>query len=894
MTAHLPHTRRAPSGARLLLALPLLLLAVACGDGSDDGGGGGGLLSGGATTGETTLPDATLDDLSEVAAPTLPTAAATPAPPDLPAWSCPTGWTPAPALVDRDGAAEALDGAAVGDLCVPPELPEACEAGTTARLGEAACVQHGVACPEGAPWAEEAVLRERAGGATGEVIYVHADAAPDGDGSRDAPLQRVQDGIRAASPGDVVAVGVGTYPEAIGVQVSIHVVGACSARTRLESPEGGSVTATVNLSRVGSSVVRDMTVSGPRGGVRVLEPRGEVVLEGLRVEDTVGFGVVVDGGAGEVTLRDLIVLDNQPRDRGAGLLLEGGTVTLERGWLARAASAGVLNIGGELTMRQVAVLDSVQENGALGRGVVTVTGATRVTEALIAGNRGAGLEVDQAGGRLEVTDAVVRDTAPSFNPGEGVTLRGGSASLTRTLVEGSHNAGILCLNSALNLKEVTVRHTSPHARDGVRGSGLIVDGCEAEAARLVIHGNASAGVAIAEGRLTVEDLVVSATVFEDAPEPLGRGVSLQERGELIGARVWIDRNITQGVFATGAGTAVTLTDATITGTQLNDGWFGWGITAEDGAALTLERVALTNNHGVGLDLFGGAEARADDLTISDTRPLTETGRHGWGISVEAARFDGARVALSDNSEVGVRLLNGSAAIEDLTVTGNGSYDSSYIDRAVGVNGASDLVLRRALLEGSHTTGVMVSRDGVLTAEDLTVRDSQPKARSAVMGRGIAILAGSVVTLTRVEVERSFESGIMISGPDSEVTLRDARVEGTQLSACAGSCRYIDVEDFAAATGVLVLNGASLDLERFIIADNELVGLQLVNPGPLRLVDGLLRANTIGLNVQQAEQLDLNAAFERVLLAENDLDFDLEAPPVPNSGDAFEALEDLRR
>lgn len=94
-------------------------------------------------------------------------------------------------------------------------------------------------------------------GATGGVepnpygLYVQADAAPGGDGSKAAPFQTIEEGLAAALPNGVVHILPGTYPVAAQLAVStpgLTIKGSAGALIILQSPvvpflvNGGDVT----------------------------------------------------------------------------------------------------------------------------------------------------------------------------------------------------------------------------------------------------------------------------------------------------------------------------------------------------------------------------------------------------------------------------------------------------------------------------------------------------------------------------------------------------------------------------------------------------------------------------------------------------------------------------
>lgn len=172
---------------------------------------------------------------------------AAPLPPALPALApCPPGWRE----VDDDP--DAIPG------CDPwPEGGQAGCAGDEAHFpGEPACARVGRACPAG-EWAEDLP-------ATG-VLYVRAGGAAGGVGTMAAPFGTIAEAIAAAAAGTTIALGKGSYSEAVQVPGSVTLAGACVAET--------TVAATTFVMSSGT-----ITIGGSReradGGLRRGPPAG--------------------------------------------------------------------------------------------------------------------------------------------------------------------------------------------------------------------------------------------------------------------------------------------------------------------------------------------------------------------------------------------------------------------------------------------------------------------------------------------------------------------------------------------------------------------------------------------------------------------------------------------
>lgn len=87
------------------------------------------------------------------------------------------------------------------------------------------------------------------------------------------------------------------------------------------------------------------------------------------------------------------------------------------------------------------------------------------------------------------------------------------------------------------------------------------EGGVVEGARVVVRGNATAGVvAVGASRVTLSELRVA-----DCDAPLGYGLAAQDGAEVTLTRARISRNTAAGVFVAGEGARLTLSDAVVEG-----------------------------------------------------------------------------------------------------------------------------------------------------------------------------------------------------------------------------------------------------------------------------------------------------------------------------------------
>jgi hypothetical protein len=273
--------------------------------------------------------------------------------------------------------------------------------------------------------------------------------------------------------------------------------------------------------------------SDPSGAARArLEVRQSIV------ERVHNIGIYVAGGA-DATVETTVVRDvlaSASGKNGDGVFALDNTETKERATLAiqwslieRTQDAGLLVIGGDVTADAVAIRDiqPFAETGQYGRGLGiqydALTGekaSGTVTNAAI--DRCFDIGVFIAGAEVTIENTAVRDTLPEAARaigGRGIVLQEGllgeaaKATLRRSVVERSHDAGFIVVGASLEVAGLRVLDTAVRASDGAFGDGVaILSGLNAASAKLsdvlvarsARAGISSFGASVALERITLE------------------------------------------------------------------------------------------------------------------------------------------------------------------------------------------------------------------------------------------------------------------------------------------------------------------------------------------------------------------------------------------------------
>ena len=766
--------------AHIRLTLSALVLTGAFGLGC---GGPDGDASDDSEVG-TDGPDAGHDAGPEPSpAPALP---APPAPPVFEDWRCPSGWQSGPV----DGTEHAI--------CRPPDVPS-CESGTFAAVGSPGCVRQGPTCP--ADWHGEAEIRARVPEFDGRVWYVAPVGDDGGEGTREAPLLTVGAAMRAATSGDIIALGLGEYDEAVSIRRRLAIVGACVEGTAIAPTEPSTTDPVLESTRDDVVAVADLTLRGDRGGVWMREP-GTIQLRGVAVRDTVLAGIAAAGPSARITLEDSLVAGTRgrPSDNSLGYGLDvegGGQLEAARSQVSANHDVGIVALGAgtQVSLRDVIVNDTQPDQRDLsgGRGVSLDRGATLDFERLIVvGNHTMGVFATGAS-VIHGVDLAVLGTLPrqsDMTRGHALSAQGGAlVEVERAVLEGSHDVAVLTLDqdTRLGLHAAVVTGTQPSARDGERGGGVVAQrGAEVSLREVIVHRNHSVGILVDLGaKLLLEDVRVTDTL----PQP-------------------------------------------------SDGAFGRGLHLAQGAQVTGLRVALARNHDVGILAFGlGTSVVLEDVAVTDTQPQRSDLSSGRGMD----------------------LTDGAAA-----------------------------TLTRARFVGNHSVGVVAFDEGTtLTLIDVEISGTLPRPADRTVGRGLSVQQGADADVTRGLFDANHEVGVVAFDPGTELAMRHITVRNTAPTPCSPETLVPTCGGFL-GSGIAALE-ASLRIENFLITGSELAGLQILAVPSFRAVQGEIRENRIGLNVQD-DDLDLAASFKDVRTYDNDEDRAFDSLPVPTSVGVLDQLD----
>ncbi|MGF1465439.1 MAG: hypothetical protein ACFCGT_04830 [Sandaracinaceae bacterium] len=381
-------------------------------------------------------------------------------------------------------------------------------------------------------------------------------------------------------------------------------------------------------------VIRD-PVGVPGTGIQ-LGFGAKLELRRAAFERNVMTSLLVNGLGASATVEDAVFRDT----RGAGRAVNvqfGGELHLRRALIDQSTEKGVaiLDPDSEATLEDVVIRGTQgrEADGRDGRGLSVELGArVNVRRALFERNRFTAVNVFHEGTRLELNDVVVRDTrAEVDSPGFGVGLdasQGGELVVRRASILRSRGAGGFFRDAGtrVTIEHAVVRDTRPNTASEL-GVGLAFhSGARGEVDHLLVEGSSTHGIFLFRGGdLGARDLVVRDTLPDAVNGFDGNGVDVYLDSRLALERALVERSGEYGVLAFGEpGEAVsaTLTDVVVRETQgprclpvCTDRPAGVGLGVIGRAEVMATRVELADALTCGVQVHGEGQLCFDDAVL---------------------------------------------------------------------------------------------------------------------------------------------------------------------------------------------------------------------------------------------------------------------------------------
>ncbi|MDP3236310.1 MAG: right-handed parallel beta-helix repeat-containing protein [Myxococcales bacterium] len=724
----------------------------------------------------------------------------------------PTGWT-CRAVVERCDAGQAAfpgEGcSALGWSVCPagftptatscePVLPSAaCTGATRAALGQTNCVPVGDCS---APFPPPAA-----------TVFVDADGGVDA-----THFRTIAAALSAAPAGATIAIADGRYAESLKPTRPVKLVGRCPSRVSLVGNPG------IELIRTRDVELESLTVRDSILAAR-LELGASLRLRHVVLEDNLRSGIQALDRGTQVVLDDVVIRGTAPDPAtatfGQGIAMgSAAQLTLTDVELrGNGETALFLNQAGTAaTLTRVLVSDTQPRasTGRLGWGIAVQAGASlTATQLVVQDNLGVGILIAQRGSSATLTDTVVRRIAESTDAtgaafGFGVSAQAATLTWTggaiedvtgglldvqgtegvatvrnvtgqRTLAGGAPRFGVEARNGAkvtlervwlanltssgvlaLDRSEVTIDHL---AVAGVTGIGLRAQGGRITGTAVDVRNHTEAGaLASLTGQLQLSRSVLANAASTTADGGLGLGASASQNSSLTLDECLLDNNLTAGVYVRDPGSRGTVTRSELRGTRLDaNGEFGQGVIVESGAKVTMDDVAVSQNHTSGVQVAGAAsELTMTRVTVLGTLPLG-SGSRGRGANVAfGAAMRSTSSAFVDNQQVGLFAFQSRIEATDTLVRGT-----------------------RADPDGRYGNGIEALTDGVISFVKGAIDRSE--SIGAVFAEGAGLIDGTRMTNNTIALHAQ-DGTTIVELPAPPVSLGNRQVVVTGSTSFEGN------------------------------------------------------------------------------------------------------------
>lgn len=607
-----------------------------------------------------------------------------------------------------------------GGGCEPTLPKAACAAGSAARIGADACVPIGVtACAKGfvthaSGWGCDAVLpvvacgagtRERLGSTTCEAVtdcnapfppptatlFVKASyTAAEVDA---AHFRTVTEALAAAAAGATIAVDAGAYNEKVTPAKSVTIIGRCAEQVIFATNDGTGPGLRIENVDV---VAKNMTFRGFQGGVAAFGSKTS--LSGIVVEDSILNGISASNAGTALSLSNVVVRGTRlpvANNQSFGVVAQkGATIDIDDSVIADNDFANVVSTGANVHAH---VTRSIIRDGR------------PPTTGTFARSFGVGFYVSN-GGALSLEESAVIDNAADGIVVSKGTSAGAAASgtITRSVVRGTKHDPVRDIGRGIEVGNA---------------STVIVD-------QTTSFGNAEVDLLVTEGGSgDIHDSTTFGSAGDDPAVLAGAGllVSTAATAKVRSLAIFSARGV--GIQVQDHAT-LDFADSLVLGTRAQPKLdakghdYGFGITVGTGSTLTATRSTIERATAVAL-LSDGASLALDGVLIRQTQG-SRRGESGRGISAQdGAKVTVVRSAVMDNLEAGIILIDGagSLTLTDSTVSNTKHDPSGNFGIGVLLAGGVAGTITSSTITGSEGIGIASSASGALVSHSTLSRNT---------------------------------------------------------------------------------------------------------------------------------------------------------------------------
>ncbi len=316
----------------------------------------------------------------------------------------------------------------------------------------------------------------------------------------------------------------------------------------------------------------------------------------------------------------------------------------------------------------------------------------------------------------------------------------------------------------------------------------------------------------------------------------GRGIDARSGAQVTLSRTALVDNRDIGAIAFDRNTLIELTDSVVRGTRVRgDGLNGPGMVAQDGSRVRTVRAVIEDNTSAGVEAFlQGSVAELTDTLVRRTHVLP-TGIGGRGVEIgETGQLVATRLAITDVFGIALHALGADVQVQwNEGVIARVSADASVSGRGIEVNESARATLRRLVIGDARSFALGAGGgQAQIDVEDSVIEGSRGEFGRG-SGRGLELLGDARIVASRIRVDASDETGVSVTGPDSELVLNDSVIVGGP--AAMGIAQQL---------GLFVRVGGVAQVERTTIARVRGVGIFVEGDASrLEFTRGTLRDTT---------------------------------------------------
>jgi hypothetical protein len=282
--------------------------------------------------------------------------------------------------------------------------------------------------------------------------------------------------------------------------------------------------------------------------------------------------------------------------------------------------------------------------------------------------------------------------------------------------------------------------------------------------------------------ITMSDVLVDTTVAEDSDQLYGEAAVVADGATMNLSAVALVAGTVTGVVAEGTGTVFTATGILVEGTlpQATDMTQGQGVTAANGAALSLLSSVVMNNENVGVFAYGPfTKLDLSGNLIAGTKCQASDGTHGDGVDVQgsaiASLFNDA-MSMNHQAGIGVHEMDtrvtvvGDVIEDTLAQDADGQYGMGTIV-GTGVLSLTSVTIARSRVAAVFVEdgSAVVEASLLMDTADGDVTVGTPPQTLTSIGDGLSATEGAFVTVKAARIEGCARAGLVFDSSQGSVT-----------------------------------------------------------------------------------------------------------------------------